>query len=201
MTVIAGLGNPGAEYANTPHSIGFEVVDALARRIGAEWRSSSSFKGELAQGALAGRKAMLVKPSTYMNLSGTCVAPVVKYHNSSPSELVVVSDDIDLPVGRIRVRKGGSAGGHRGLASVIECLGTADFLRVKVGVGRRGEKGVVGHVLGKIDVRDRAALDEAVAMAAEAAESLCETTPETAMNRYNGWTAPSAAAGCGKENE
>lgn len=201
MFVIAGLGNPGAEYANTPHSIGFEVVDELARRAGAQWKSSYSFKGELAQCTIRGKNALLVKPAKFMNLSGTCVAPVVKYHNSSPAELAVVSDDIDLPVGRIRIRKGGSAGGHRGLASVIECLGSADFLRVRVGVGRRGEKGVVGHVLGKIDARQRAALDEAVAAAADAAESLVDTDPETAMNRYNGWFAPSANAGGGKENE
>ncbi len=202
MNVIAGLGNPGAEYANTPHSIGFEVVDELARRAGAEWKKSASFKGELAQGVLGGVQVLLVKPATYMNLSGTCIAPVVKYRNSSAEDLIVVSDDIDLPAGRIRVRKGGSAGGHNGLKSVIECLGTADFTRVKVGVGRREERGgVVAHVLGKIDARQRAVFDEAVQAAADAAADAARQGIETVMNRYNGWRAPSAAAGTEKENQ
>ncbi len=200
MNVIAGLGNPGAEYAGTPHSIGFEAVDALARRAGAQWRRSASFKGDLAQCEVGGVKTLLVKPGTFMNLSGTCVAPVVKYHNSTADGLVTISDDIDLPVGRIRIRKGGSTGGHRGLASVIECLGTAGFVRIRIGVGRSASGAdVVGHVLGKIDARARAALTEAVEAAADAAETLAELGLETAMNRYNGWTAPSAAAG--KENE
>lgn len=200
MNIVAGLGNPGAEYANTPHSIGFETVDLLARRAGAQWKKSASFKGELAQCELGGKKALLVKPATFMNLSGDCVAPVARYRNVQPHEIVTVSDDIDLPVGRIRVRKGGSAGGHRGIASVIERLGSADFVRIRIGVGRSAAGGdVVGHVLGKIDPRMRAALDEAVAAAADAAETLAELGLETAMNRYNGWTAPSAVAG--KENE
>ena len=152
MKVIAGLGNPGAEYANTPHSIGFEVVDALARSLGASWKSSSSFGGELAQGMLGNVKVLLVKPQTFMNLSGDCVAPVVRYHNANAADdLLVVSDDIDLPVGKMRIRKGGSAGGHNGLKSVIERTGTADFVRLRLGVGRdaRNRANVVGHVLGK----------------------------------------------------
>ena len=133
MKVIAGLGNPGAQYANTPHSIGFEVVDAIAREIGAEWKASVSFKGELATGMFAGQKVLLLKPMTYMNLSGDSVAPVVRYHNATPADLLVVSDDIDLPVGRIRIRVGGSAGGHNGLKSIIERVGTPAFTRLRVG--------------------------------------------------------------------
>ena len=119
MKVIAGLGNPGAQYANTPHSIGFEVAEAIAREMGAEWRASASFKGELATGVFAGQKVLLLKPMTYMNLSGDSVAPVVRYHNATPADLLVISDDIDLPVGRLRIRVGGSAGGHNGLKSII----------------------------------------------------------------------------------
>ncbi len=202
MKVIAGLGNPGAEYANTPHSIGFEVVDALARSLGASWRPSSSFGGELAQGMLGSVKVLLVKPQTFMNLSGDCVAPAVKYHNANPSEdLLVVSDDIDLPVGKMRIRKGGSAGGHNGLRSVMERTGTADFVRLRLGVGRdaRDRANVVGHVLGKFSAADRATMDEVVAKAVEAIETIELANLETAMNRYNGWTATSAAAG--KEND
>jgi len=198
MKVIAGLGNPGAEYANTPHSIGFEVVDALAREIGASWKASSSFGGELAAGMLGGMKVVLVKPMTYMNLSGDCVAPVVKYHNAKAAEdLLVVSDDIDLPVGKMRVRKGGSAGGHNGLKSVIERTGTPDFVRLRLGVGRdsRDRANVVGHVLGKFSPADRRVMDEVVAQAVKAIGTIELESAETAMNRYNGWTAESAAAG------
>ena len=198
MKVIAGLGNPGAEYANTPHSIGFEVVDALAREIGASWRASSSFGGELAAGMLGGVKVVLVKPMTYMNLSGDCVAPVVKYHNAKAAEdLLVVSDDIDLPVGKMRVRKGGSAGGHNGLKSVIERTGTPDFVRLRLGVGRDSHEraNVIGHVLGKFSPADRRVMDEVVAQAVKAIGTIELESVETAMNRYNGWTAESAAAG------
>ncbi len=198
MKVIAGLGNPGAEYANTPHSIGFEVVDALAREIGASWKASSSFGGELAAGMLGGMKVVLVKPMTYMNLSGDCVAPVVKYHNAKAAEdLLVVSDDIDLPVGKMRVRKGGSAGGHNGLKSVIERTGTSDFVRLRLGVGRdsRDRANVVGHVLGKFSPADRRVMDEVVTQAVKAIGTIELESAETAMNRYNGWAAESAAAG------
>lgn len=188
MNVIAGLGNPGAEYANTPHSIGFEVADAVAREIGATWKSSSSFSGDIATGVLRGKKVMLVKPTTYMNLSGNSVAPVVKYHNSSADELIVVSDDIDLPVGKLRIRKGGSAGGHNGLKSVINSMGTPDFIRVRVGVGRdpQDRSEVVSHVLGKFDARIRKTMDDVVAMARDAVETLILNGLQTAMNRYNG---------------
>ncbi len=202
MKVIAGLGNPGAEYANTPHSIGFEVVDALALAMGATWKSSSSFNGELATGLLGGVKVMLVKPTTFMNLSGNCVAPVLKYHNAKVAEdLLVVSDDIDLPVGKMRIRKGGSAGGHNGLKSVIERTGSQDFLRLRVGVGRdaRNRANVVGHVLGKFSPDDRKVMDEVVAEAVKAVEAIELNGTEIAMNRYNGWTATSAATG--KEND
>ncbi len=202
MKVIAGLGNPGAEYANTPHSIGFEVVDALAREIGASWKKASAFNGELATGMLGSVKVVLVKPTTFMNLSGNCVAPVVKYHNAQVAEdLLVVSDDIDLPAGRIRIRKGGSAGGHNGLKSVIERTGTPDFLRLRVGVGRdaRNRANVIGHVLGKFGPEDRKVMDEVVAEAVKVIGAIELESTEIAMNRYNGWTATSAALG--KENE
>jgi len=204
MKVIAGLGNPGAEYANTPHSIGFEVVDALARACDATWKPSSSFKGELAVVMLNGSKTLLVKPQTFMNLSGDCIAPVLKYHNANAQEdLLVVSDDIDLPVGKMRIRKGGSAGGHNGLKSVIERTGTQDFLRLRIGVGRdpHNRANVIGHVLGKFSPADRKVADETVAEAVQAIGALESNDLQTAMNRYNGWTAPSAQPEAGKENE
>ena len=190
MKVIAGLGNPGAQYANTPHSIGFEVADAIAREIGAEWRASASFKGELATGVFAGQKVLLLKPMTYMNLSGDSVAPVVRYHNATPTDLLVISDDIDLPVGRLRIRVGGSAGGHNGLKSIIERVGTPAFTRLRVGVGRdtHDRSEVIGHVLGKFDPATRAVMDQVVPAAVQAAAAIISTTPQAAMNAWNGWS-------------
>ena len=189
MRIVAGLGNPGREYESTPHSIGFEVADAVAREMGAAFRMAASFKGELADGRFANGKVMLVKPMTYMNLSGDCIAPVVKYHNATAADLVVVSDDIDLPVGRIRIRKGGSAGGHNGLKSVIERLGSPDFVRLRIGVGRdksdRSE--VIGHVLGKFDPETRSAMTSKIIPAAvKALEQILVEGPEAAMNVWNG---------------
>ncbi len=198
MKVVAGLGNPGTEYANTPHSVGFEVVDELARMAGAEWRRQNAFKGDLADCVAVGGKVKLLKPMTFMNLSGDSVAPVVKYSNATAADLIVVSDDIDLPVGRIRIRRGGSAGGHNGLRSVIERLGTPDFVRVRVGVGRdaRGPHStskVIGHVLGKFSPQVRATMDQCVAAAAQAVLKILADGPEVAMNAFNGW-APEGGA-------
>ena len=202
MKTIAGLGNPGEKYAGTPHSIGFEVVDALAARIGASWNLSSRFQGEIAQGTVGGVKVLLLKPQTFMNSSGDCVAPAIRYYRVDTGDLIVVSDDIDLPVGRIRIRFGGSDGGHNGLKSVISATGSADFARLRIGVGRgrNGRADVIGHVLGKFSREDRAIMDEVVAKAAEAAGEMVDGSLETAMNRYNGWTAPAAAAIAGEGN-
>ena len=190
MKVIVGLGNPGAQYANTPHSIGFEVADAIAREVGADWRASASFKGELATGMFAGQKVLLLKPMTYMNLSGDSVAPVVRYHNATPADLLVISDDIDLPVGRLRIRVGGSAGGHNGLKSIIERVGTPAFTRLRVGVGRdaHGRSELIGHVLGKCDPASRVVMDQVVPAAVKAAAAIISTTPQAAMNAWNGWS-------------
>ena len=189
MKIVAGLGNPGREYESTPHSIGFEVAEAVAREMGAVFRRSPSFKGELADGRFANGKVLVVKPMTFMNLSGDCVAPVVKYHNATAGDLVVISDDIDLPVGRIRIRKGGSAGGHNGLKSIIERLGTPDFIRLRIGVGRDAtdRREVVGHVLGKFDPATRALMDTKVIPAAvKALGQILAEGPEAAMNVWNG---------------
>ena len=195
MKILAGLGNPGKEYESTPQSIGFEVADAVAREMAATFRKVASFKGELADGRFANGKLLVVKPMTFMNLSGDSVAPVVKYHNATAADLVVVSDDIDLPVGRIRIRKGGSAGGHNGLKSVIERIGTQDFIRLKIGVGRdRNDRSkVIGHVLGKFDRDTRALMDAKIIPAAvKAVEQIFMQGPDAAMNVWNGWSATEA---------
>ena len=188
MKIIVGLGNPGAQYANTPHSVGFEAVDAIAASVGATWEEKRQFKCLLARGTFAGQPVMLVKPQTYMNLSGESVAPVVKYHNSTAADLLVIQDDIDLPVGRMRVRKNGSCGGHNGIRNIIERLGTQDFARLKLGVGK-DKSDVIGHVLGKFDPTTRKTMDLVVAEAVKAAEAILRQGPDRAMNAYNGWAA------------
>ena len=188
MKIIVGLGNPGVQYANTPHSVGFEAVDAIAASIGATWEEKRQFKCQLAKGVLAGLQVMLVKPQTYMNLSGESVAPVVKYHNATPGDLLVIQDDIDLPVGRMRVRKNGSCGGHNGIRNIIERLGTPDFARLKLGVGK-DKSDVIAHVLGKFDPTTRKTMDLVVAEAVKAAAAILRDGPDRAMNAYNGFEA------------
>ena len=192
MKIIVGLGNPGAQYENTPHSVGFEAVDAIAASVGAAWEEKRQFKCLMARGTFAGQQVMLVKPQTYMNLSGESVAPVVKYHNATPADLLVIQDDIDLPLGRLRVRKGGSCGGHNGIRNIIERLGTPDFARLKLGVGKDREN-VIAHVLGKFSPDARQVVDKVVAAAVGAAEAILRQGPDRAMNAYNGWSADGGA--------
>ena len=193
MKIVVGLGNPGAQYENTPHSVGFETVDRIASEIGASWEMKKAFNALMARGTFGGSPVILVKPQTFMNLSGDAVAPIVKYNNATAADTLVIQDDIDLPVGRLRVRKGGSAGGHNGLRSIIARLGTPDFLRLKLGVGK-DRSDVVGHVLGKFDPATRKVMDEVVAEAVKAAASILQNGPDRAMNAYNGWTASSLPA-------
>ena len=191
MKIIVGLGNPGAQYANTPHSVGFEAVDAIAAEIGAAWEAKRQFNCLMAKGIFAGMPVMLVKPQTYMNLSGDSVAPVVKYHNATAADLLVIQDDIDLPVGRMRVRKNGSCGGHNGIRNIIERLGTQDFVRLKLGVGKDKDD-VIAHVLGKFDPTTRKTMDLVVAEAVKAAAAILRDGPDRAMNAYNGFDAAKA---------
>ncbi len=189
MKIIVGLGNPGAQYANTPHSVGFEAVDAIAASIGASWELKKAYDALLARSSFAGQQVLLVKPQTFMNLSGNAVAPLVRYSNAKPADLLVIQDDIDLPVGRIRVRKNGSHGGHNGIRNIIERLGTSEFARLKLGVGK-DKSNVVAHVLGKFDPTSRAVMDQVVAASVEAAKAILADGPDKAMNVWNGW-APS----------
>ncbi len=186
MKIVAGLGNPGAKYANTPHSVGFEVVDVIAARCGASWEEKRSFNCLMAKCDFGGVHVVLLKPQTFMNLSGDAVAPAVKYTNSSAADLLVVQDDIDLPLGRVRFRKGGSCGGHNGVRNIIERLGTQDFARLKLGVGK--ERGnVIGHVLGKFDGESRKLMDTIVSDAAGMVEVFLSEGVDSAMNKFNSY--------------
>ena len=188
MKIIVGLGNPGAEYANTPHSVGFETVDALAAEAGVVWEEKRQFKCLWTRVSIAGQSCLLVKPQTYMNLSGESVAPVVKYNNAKAGELIVVQDDIDLSLGRLRIRKGGSCGGHNGIRNIIERLGTPDFTRLKLGVGN-DRSDVVAHVLGKFDPATREIMNREVAEAVKAVIAIVKMGPDRAMNAFNGFDA------------
>jgi len=188
VKIIVGLGNPGAQYENTPHSIGFEAVDAIAAAAGVTWEEKRQFKCLWTRVSIAGTVCLLVKPQTFMNLSGESVAPVVKYQNATAADLIVVQDDIDLPLGRMRVRKTGSCGGHNGVRNIIERLGTSAFTRVKLGVGK-DKSDVVAHVLGKFDPVSRKIADQEVAAAVDAVVAVIKNGPDQAMNAFNGWSA------------
>ena len=186
MKVIAGLGNPGRRYERTSHNIGFAVLDRLADRFSARFRRSLRFRAHTARAVLGGEDLVLVKPLTYMNLSGSAVAHVMRYRQVGADDLIVVLDDADMDVGRLRVRRRGSSGGHRGLQSIVDALGTSEFARVRVGVGR-GPSGdaLVEHVLRPLSAADWAALGDASERAAEAVVCAVESGVDDAMNRFN----------------
>ena len=196
MKIVVGLGNPGAEYANTPHSVGFETVDAIASAAGVAWVEKRQYKCLWARVSIAGTSCVLVKPPTYMNLSGESVAPIVRYQNATAADLVVVQDDIDLALGRLRIRKGGSCGGHNGIRNVIERLGTPDFARLKLGVGK-DRSDVIAHVLGKFDPISRKIMDREVAEAVKAVIAIVRDGPDRAMNLFNGFDAAKETEGRG----
>ena len=188
IKVVVGLGNPGAQYENTPHSVGFEAVDKFAAKLGLSWELKRAHEALEAKG----NGILLVKPQTFMNLSGNSVAPIVKYSNATAADLIVVQDDIDLPLGKLRVRKGGSCGGHNGVRNIIERLASQDFVRVKIGVGRdkSDRSGVIAHVLGKFSPENRILMSKVTDEVPSLLELLLKDGPDKAMNKYNGWQLP-----------
>ncbi len=195
MKAVAGLGNPGQRYARTPHNAGFDVVDVLAGRAGAAWRRSLRLRARQARGDLDGVPCLLLQPQTYMNNSGLAVAAALRYHRLSLEDLVVVVDDADLPVGRLRIRPGGASGGHRGLESIMAHVGSRDFARVRVGVGRQPAEGdLVRHVLQPYSEAAWQRMREVVELAADAVTTLVRDGVDAAMNRYNGQAVGPAAA-------
>ena len=181
IKIIVGLGNPGREYAETRHNVGFMVVDRLAARFGAVWKADKARKAELA----AGPGVLLVKPQTYMNSSGESVGPLMRYFKFTPGQVFVVYDDISFPEGAMRLRAGGSAGGHNGMKSLIAHLGTEKFPRLRVGIGVPGQKNMIGHVLGKFTPEERPLLEETLAKAEEAAFVTLKEGFQAAANRFN----------------
>ena len=186
MKMIVGLGNPGKEYENTRHNAGFNSVDAIAKKYNIDI-SKSEFKSKIGQGYIDGQKVLLVKPQTYMNNSGEAVREVVDFYKlDSTEEIIIIYDDISLDVGMIRVRDKGSAGGHNGIKSIIAHLGSEEFLRIRVGVGDKGENGdLVKHVLGTFKGEDEATIKESYEKAVDAATLILNDNLEKAMNIYN----------------
>lgn len=186
MYLIAGLGNPEVKYIGTRHNAGFAVIDALCKRLGDLKLNETKFKGAYTKARIGGEAVLLVKPLTYMNLSGECIAPLANYYKIPAENVIVCYDDIDLDTGRIRVRQKGSAGGHNGIKSIIACLGTQAFPRVKVGVGAKPDKmDLAVHVLSKFSQTDAVQMQEAYEEAADAVCAIIESGAEQAMNRYN----------------
>ena len=186
MYIIAGLGNPGKEYENTRHNVGFHVIDALADKYNISVLELKH-KAMTGRGYINGQKVVLVKPLTYMNLSGESLRPVTDYYKIDPEEeLIVISDDISLPPGQLRVRKKGSAGGHNGLKNIIKMLGTENFKRIRMGVGEK-PKGydLADWVLGHFNKEEKAAVEEAAEKAVKAVEMILNDGVDAAMNEYN----------------
>jgi PTH1 family peptidyl-tRNA hydrolase len=180
VKIVAGLGNPGAQYAGTRHNVGFMV---LHRLTGKAFRPA--FHGELAETRLENEKILLFKPLTYMNLSGQAVAPLAAYYKVSPADILVICDDMDLPPGRLRMRAKGSAGGHNGLKSIIAALGGEGFWRLRVGVGRPLLDDPARHVLKRFMAEETETMAAAMTRAAEAAVLWCRGRGGEAMNIYN----------------
>ena len=186
MYIIVGLGNPDGKYRNTRHNIGFDVIDVIADRNRIEV-GERKHRGLIGRGIVGGQKAVLVKPQTYMNLSGESVREVIDFYKADEkSELIVISDDISLDVGQIRIRRKGSAGGHNGLKNIILHLGHDEFQRVRMGVGEKpGGYDLVDYVLGHFSKEEREVMDEAAVRAAEAVEVMIAEGADAAMNRFN----------------
>ncbi len=186
MYLIVGLGNPGSKYARNRHNIGFRVVDALADRFNCEIETDKH-KGLIGKGVIGGEKVIFAKPLTYMNLSGECVRSVVDFYKIPVENVIVVFDDISLDVGKLRIRKKGSAGGHNGIKSIIAHLGSDAFPRLKFGVGDK-PKGMdlADYVLGNFSAEDEGILRDAIIRACDGIESMVTEGCDAAMNKYNG---------------
>ncbi|NEP17195.1 MAG: aminoacyl-tRNA hydrolase [Leptolyngbya sp. SIO4C1] len=187
--LIVGLGNPGVKYDRTRHNVGFEVIDAFAQRWQISLSENRRFQGFAGEGRSAsGERLILLKPTTYMNRSGRAVRAVLDWYKLSPGAVLAVYDDMDLPVGKLRLRLSGSAGGHNGMKSLIAHLSTQDFPRLRLGIGSADERdrAVIAHVLGKFAPAERKLMDAVVPTAVDALDCSLRQGVQQAMNRYNG---------------
>jgi PTH1 family peptidyl-tRNA hydrolase len=187
MKIIVGLGNPGRRYEATPHNLGFQVVDELARRWSLSFREVRQARAEVAEGMLAGKPALLVKPQTFMNLSGESVSVLTRQRELGQDDLLVITDDVALPIGRLRIRPRGSHGGHNGLRSIVERLGHEDFARLRVGIQPPWPvEDLAEYVLSKLPPLERKQLEEMVGVAADATEGWAREGSSPIADRFNG---------------
>lgn len=184
MKIIAGLGNPGKEYENTKHNVGFLTIDILAEKYDIKV-NKIKFKGLIGEGMIGTEKVILVKPQTYMNLSGQCIREIVAFYKLDMEDLVVIYDDIDLPMGNLRIRKKGSAGTHNGMRSIIYDLQDDGFPRVRVGIGGERKGDLANYVISGFSGDDRKLIEEAIVKAADAVACLVENGIDRAMVDYN----------------
>ncbi len=187
MYVIAGLGNPDKKYEKTRHNVGFDVIDVIAKKYNVEL-TEKKHRALSGSGYIAGQKVLLVKPQTYMNLSGESIAAILNFYKlDAETDLLVIFDDISLAPGRIRVRGRGSAGGHNGIKNIIAMTGTQEFARIKVGVGEKPQgRDLADYVLSRFSKDERAMVEDAFVDAADAAELIAAGDLDGAMNRFNG---------------
>jgi PTH1 family peptidyl-tRNA hydrolase len=187
LHLIVGLGNPGSEYAKTRHNAGFIVTDGLAQRWGAAWTHEKKFNARVAAGESSGRRVLLCQPQTYMNASGEAVRAVTDFYHVAFERLLVVVDDADLPLGTLRLKPGGSSGGHHGLESIEQQLGSRDYARLRIGIGRvEGARQITGYVLGRFGSTEAVLADKVFNKAADQAETWLAAGIQTAMSQFNG---------------
>ena len=186
--LVVGLGNPGPQYAKTRHNLGFMVADLLAARMGGQFKVHKRSGAEIVTGRLAHRPVVLAKPRTYMNESGRQVGPLAKFYSVMPTDIIVIHDELDIDFGRIRLKLGGGEGGHNGLRSVANSLGTKNFQRVRIGVGRPpGRKDPAAYVLEPFTAAERTEVPAICEQAADATELLIEAGLEPAQNQVHAW--------------
>lgn len=184
MYIIVGLGNPGKKYENTRHNMGFIAVDLLAEKYGIKV-DKIKFKALVGEGRIAGRKVLLVKPQTYMNLSGQSVMEVMNFYKEDIEKLIVIYDDIDIPTGTIRLRKKGSAGTHNGMRNIVYLLQEDGFPRIRVGIGSESKVDLIHYVTSGVTKKEKDLLEDALTRAADATACIVEKGIEKAMNEYN----------------
>ena len=185
--LVVGLGNPGDEYARTRHNVGFQVVEQLAERWRVRWTYEKMFSMRVARSTREDRVVLLCQPQTYMNSSGEAVAAAFGFYRANLSRLLIIVDDADLPVGELRLRPAGSSGGHHGLESIEQHLGTRDYARLRVGIGRQGSvREITGHVLSRFSSTESCLIDKVLTLAADQAECWLMAGIQKAMSQYNG---------------
>ena len=186
--LVVGLGNPGPQYAKTRHNVGFMVADLLAARLGAPFKVHKRSGAEIAAGRLGGHSVVLAKPRTFMNESGRHVGPLAKFYSVSPADMIVIHDELDIDFGKIRLKLGGGEGGHNGLRSIANALGTKDFQRVRIGIGRPpSRKDPAAFVLENFTAVERNEVPTICEQAADAIELLLQVGLEPAQNVVHGW--------------